>query len=244
MKYFTSISLLTGYGPIEKRESGWIDLGLEILDIPHLGEGYRRVGFNGVKEENLNNAPIMFRPRVTYYFKPRLGATVSYVPPIQVWDISPHMLSGALEWRILDTGKWSVGGRVYGQTGSVTGPFSCSNANVRAGGDFEGNPFGCVRVADDRVSMDYYGVEVSVAHHLSNLGGLTPFFAVGWNQMEMRTEIDSSLFYEIHRRTEIASGDTVSISGGARIPIGERWTLSFQAMYSPLDVIRQGKTEV
>jgi hypothetical protein len=241
MKYFTSISVLSGYGPLEKREAGWIDLGMEIMDIPHLGEGYRRVGFNGVKDENLNNAPFMFRPRVSYYFHPRLAVTVSYVPPIEVWGITPNILSGALEWRVLERGAWSLGARLYGQTGSVKGPFSCSEDNVLGGEDFERNPFGCNRVAKDRVSMDYFGAEFSVARRFAGIGGLTPFFSAGWNSMHMQTDLDSSLFFEPHRRTEIATDDTYSLVGGARIPVGDRWTVGLQVYYSPLDVLRLGK---
>ena len=56
MKYFTSLTLLTGYGPIASREEGWIDLGLEVVEFPFLSEEERKVGFNGEKVEDLNNA--------------------------------------------------------------------------------------------------------------------------------------------------------------------------------------------
>jgi len=241
MKYFTSISLLTGYGPLEKRESGWIDLGVEILDIPYLTEDYRRVGFGGFKEENLNNAPVMFRPRVTYYFSPKLAVTASYLPPIEVWNIRPSVLSGAVEWRILERGNWSLGARVYGQTGNVVGPFSCSEENVGAGEDFERNPFGCSIVAEDRVSMDYFGAELSIARRIDGLGGITPFFSAGLNSLDMRTEINSSLFFEPHNRVQIARDRSFSIAGGVRIPIRERISLGLQIFYSPLYVLRPGK---
>ncbi|HSO24479.1 MAG TPA: hypothetical protein VLT81_16370, partial [Chondromyces sp.] len=49
MKYFNSVSLLTGLGPPRTREPWSIELGLEAGLIPHLDEDQRRIGFGGAK---------------------------------------------------------------------------------------------------------------------------------------------------------------------------------------------------
>lgn len=244
MSYFSSALLLTGYGPQDAREKGWLDIGLEVVHIPYLDEDYRRVGFNGGKEENLNNAPVGFRPRLTYYFTPRVSLTASYTPPIELWDVKPNILNGSLNWRALERGPWSVGLRVVAQSGAATGPFTCDAETVAAGlGDFENNPFGCVEVSRDRVHMDYYGGEISTAYRIETMGGLTPFFSVSWNHLRSKFKVDSTLFGQPDRRVEKTEGNTVTYSGGFTFPVGEKLSFGLQAAYTPLDVRRPGKTE-
>ena len=65
MNYYSSISLLSGLGTPFSRDPGSIEIGAEIQWIPQLSKSMRRVGFNGIKEEDLNQAPIFARPRLT-----------------------------------------------------------------------------------------------------------------------------------------------------------------------------------
>lgn len=117
MKYFGSASLLSGYGPLLPRESGWVDLGLEILQIPFLGEEYRRVGFRGIKVEHLNNAPVLMRPRISYYLRDKISLIVSYLPPIELWDVKAHLFSGSLNVALWQKDSWQLGLRAYLRAG-------------------------------------------------------------------------------------------------------------------------------
>jgi hypothetical protein len=65
MKYFNSVSILTGLGPPRARETWSFEIGLELDTIPRLDEDQRRVGFGGLKVEDLNRLPVFFRPRLT-----------------------------------------------------------------------------------------------------------------------------------------------------------------------------------
>ncbi len=238
MKYFSSTSLLTGYGPIDKREKGWIDLGLEIVEIPFLNEEERRVGFDGAKVENLNNAPISLRPIISFYLSEKISLSASYTPPIELWDVKANIFSFSLNWRAYEKGPLAAGLRFYGQKGAATGAFTCTEDNVRAGDDFVGNPWGCAEVSRDRVHMDYYGAEGSISYRMEKLNGLTPYFSVGWNHMRTKFKLDSSLFGQPDRRLEKAEGNTVSYSGGFVYPVNDKLSFGFQVFYTPLDVIR------
>ncbi len=242
LKYFASASLLTGHGVASAHQPGTLLLEGEIIQVPFLGEEYRRVGFEGVKVENLNNAPIILRPRLTYYFTERLSATASYVPPVEFWDVTPNVLAGSLNWLVYPGKTLHWGVRFYGQIGSAEGPFTCSEEVVAAGDDFEVNPFGCSKVSQDTAFMDYYGAELSVAYPLKKLGGLTPYFGIGVNHMRLKFKIDSTLFGEPDRRTQRNSGNTVNFQGGVTLNIRPRIRLGIQAFYTPLDVVRQGNT--
>jgi len=238
MKYFTSVSLLTGYGPITPREKGWIDLGLEFVEIPFLSEDERRIGFDGVKEEDLNNAPVSIRPVISYYLAEKISLSASYTPPIELWGVKANIFSFSLNWRAFEKGPLALGLRFYGQIGAATGAFTCTEENVRAGDDFVENPFGCAEVSRDRVHMDYYGAEGSISYRLEKLNGLTPYFAVGWNHLRNKFKLDSSLFGEPDKRLEKAEDNSVSYSGGFVYPLSSKLSFGFQVFYTPLDVIR------
>src|SRR4029077_19162194 len=81
MNYFTSVSLLAGLGPPSRKKFGSIHLGVELGWIPMLSKSQSKVGFNGVKEEDLNKAPIFGRPRLTLGLPWDFAAVLSYVPP-------------------------------------------------------------------------------------------------------------------------------------------------------------------
>ena len=238
MKYFTSASLITGYGPIPSREAGWIDLQLEVVELPFLGEEYRRIGFNGTKVENLNNAPISIRPHFIYYLRNSLALSLSYVPPIELWDVKANLLAGTLNWSPINKGPLTVGLRIYGQIGTADGAFTCSGENVAAGYDFENNPYGCNKISRDRAHLDYLGVEISAAYRMDKLKGLRPFVAVGYNRMNLKFGINSTLFGEEDSRTQKNQGETVSFSGGFTIPLTSNLQFGLQLFYAPLDVRR------
>ena len=78
MKYFNSVSLLTGLGPPRVREPWSFEIGLELDTIPRLDEDQRRVGFGGAKVEDLNRLPAFFRPRLTIGLPAKWSLDVAY----------------------------------------------------------------------------------------------------------------------------------------------------------------------
>jgi len=238
LKYFASASLITGYGPLTSREAGWIDLQLEVVEIPFLGEEYRRVGFSGTKVENLNNAPISIRPHLIYYMREKLALSLSYVPPIELWDVKANLLAGSINWSPINKDPWTVGLRIYWQIGTADGAFTCTEENVAAGDDFEKNPFGCNKISRDRAHLDYLGVEISAAYRIDKLKGLRPFVAVGYNRMNLKFGLNSTLFGEPDIRTQRNQGETVTFIGGFTLPLTSKLRFGLQLFYAPLDVRR------
>jgi len=97
MKYFTSVSLLTGLGPPTAREPWSFAVGLELDTIPHLDEDQRRVGFGGAKVEDLNRLPVFFRPRLTIGLPAKISLDVAWVPPVEVEGVKSNLFAVALE---------------------------------------------------------------------------------------------------------------------------------------------------
>ena len=243
MKYFTSASILSSYSPPPKKDSGSLDLILEIVEVPELGDSYRRVGFNSTKLEDLNKAPILLRPVLNFYIKPSVSFTISYAPPIEAWDVTPNLLAGSLNWTVVDSSSWRLGLKLYGQVGSVEGDFTCPESVVAAGDDPILNPFGCDQVSSDTAHLDYYGIEASAAYHMEKLNGLTTFFAIEVTHLDNEFDINSRLFGEPDIRTQVSSGDTFNISGGMLYPVTDKIQFGVQVFYAPLDVIRFGKSQ-
>ena len=76
MNYYTSATLLAGFGPPRSRPLGSIEVGIEFDWLPSLSAEERLVGFNGTTELNTNKCPVFFRPRLTVGLPWRLALTV------------------------------------------------------------------------------------------------------------------------------------------------------------------------
>src|SRR5262245_50631822 len=66
LKYFTSVTMMSGLTPPEpldeQRKIGSFTLGLELGWLPALNPERALIGFGGHKQEDINKAPIFFRP--------------------------------------------------------------------------------------------------------------------------------------------------------------------------------------
>ena len=126
MKFFNSVSLLTGLGAPEERRKWSFEIGLELDTIPQLSEDQRRIGFNGAKVEDLNRLPAFFRPRLTIGLPARFSLDVAWVPPVKLQGLTTNLFAIGLERPFYTAGKLVLGGRIYGQIGKINGDFTCT----------------------------------------------------------------------------------------------------------------------
>lgn len=219
-----------------------MEIGAEAGSIPHLSKDERTVGFNGTKEEDLNHSPIFARPRVTIGLPWRAALTVSYVPPVRIAGLKPHLFAFALERPLYESDPVTVGLRFYGQVGKVTGPITCWDDVVKFPPGSPENPYGCEEESNDRAGQNYLGLEVSAAWRLEQLGGLTPWAAVAGNYLDTEAQVNA-LTYGFRDRSLLTSETwTFSASAGAGYPLSERMTFSLGLFYTPLSVERPTAT--
>ena len=102
-----------------------------------------RVGFGGLKEEDLNKTPLFVRPRLTVGLPADFSLTVAYVPPVRAFGVKSNLLAVALDRPLWRGERWTLGGRLYGQLGTAEGSFTCTAEDAAAGDDPRRNPFGC-----------------------------------------------------------------------------------------------------
>lgn len=238
MQYFTSVSLLAGLGTPYGREPGSIELGFELDWIPKLGKAEKRVGFNGLKEEDLNKAPIFARPRLTLGLPWKFALTLSYLPPISVFGVTPDLFAFALERPIYESTPWTIGVRAYGQVGTVEGAFTCPGDVAKFPPGSPQNPFGCEEKSSDIATQRYGGLELSTSYRLDRMRGLTPYFAVAGNYLDNKFRT-RALTFGIKDRTRLVNDTwTFSTSAGVTYPLTDRLNVSVGFFYSPLWVRR------
>lgn len=242
MNYFTSVTLLAGLSVPRSRTVGSIELGLELDSIPQLSAAERRVGFNGTKEEDLNQAPIFGRPRVTLGLPGRFALLLSYLPPVEIFGLKPNLFAFALERPLYESDPWTFGIRMYGQIGDVEGAFTCPEEVARLPPGSPKNPNGCEEESADRVTQHYAGLEFSGAYRIEHLGGLSPYFAVAGNFLDTRLRVDNVTFGVRDQRQLVAETWTFSLSAGVAYPLTKQCTLSVGLFYSPLWVTRPSAT--
>ena len=242
MNYFTSVTLLSGLSMPRSRAPGSIDIALELDRIPQLSESERRIGFDGRKEEDLNKAPVFGRPRVTIGLPWHSALIVSYIPPVKIYGLKPHIVTVALERPLLESGPWTLGARLYGQLGTVRGAFTCPDDVTAYPPGAPGNVYGCDTQSNDKAYQHYAGFELSGSYRIERLGGLTPYVTLGVNYLNTKVQVHAQVFGRADRNRLDADTNTASAGIGLIYALDERLTLSAGAFYSPLEVRRQPST--
>lgn len=242
MSYFSSVSLLAGLGTPHTRDPGSLEIGFEADWIPQLGKSLKRVGFNGIKEEDLNKAPIFLRPRLTLGLPWKFALTLSYLPPIEVFGVEPNLFAFALERPLYEHAPWTIGVRAYGQIGEIRGAFTCPSDVAKFPSGSPENPFGCEKKSNDIVTQRYGGLEFSGSYRIERLRGLTPYVAVAGNFLDHKFRVRARTFGFADRRRLLADAWTFSASAGVTYPLTEKLSVSVGLFYSPLWVTRPPDT--
>lgn len=239
MKYFNSVSILTGLGPPVAREQWTFSVGLELDTIPRLSEDQRRIGFGGFKVEDVNRLPALFRPRVTVGLPVKISLDVAWVPPVELRGVKSNLLAIGLERPVYAAGPWTLGIRVYGQLGKIEGDFTCSEDDASFPPGSPGNIWGCEAPSEDELTLNYVGAAFTGGYRLKK----TDFhWGLAANYMDMEFRVDAVTYGVIDHSLLLADGWTWSFNGGASWSLGGRYSLSAELFYSPLSVVRPPST--
>jgi len=238
MFYTTAVTLPVGLGTPSDREPGSIDAGIELGSIPSLSKSERTVGFNGTKEEDLNKSPVFARPRLSIGLPGHFSLVLAYVPPLRVYGLKPNLFAVILERPLLQYNAWRIGARLYAQTGTVEGDFTCSSSVANKPPGSPQNPFGCEGKSSDEATQRYAGFELSASYRFESLGGLSPYLSVSANYLDTRVRVNATTF-GVRDRTKLMADDwNHGISAGLSYPVNPRLDFSAGMFYSPLKVRR------
>ncbi len=235
MKYYASLALLTGFGVPEAMGAGRIDLGFEGGIVPQLSEEQRRVGFGGVKVEDLNRTPFFGRLRARIGISESASLELAYLPPLEIDGTKPHMFSFGVGRPFAVSDTWKIGVRGYGHFGSIDGDITCSTS------DLEGpNPYDCAAPSNDDLGQRAFGVEVTTGY--VSASRFRPYVGVAVNYLDLEFQVDA-MHSGVHDRTlQLTDGATVYLTGGATYAAGDKWRLTGELFYSWLSVVRPPET--
>lgn len=237
MKYYASVSLASGFGVPVEREPGSVDFAFEVGWIPSLEGDEARVGFRGTKQEDLDKAPVLARPRLTVGLPARFTLELGWVPPVEVFDAKPNLVTVALGRPLWVGRAWRAGARLHGQAGTIESDITCPDEVAARGlDDLDGNPFGCEEPSEDEVDLSYVGLELSAER--DGGGDWIPYGAVGVSSLDMEFQVDAVTrgFRDLSLLT--ASGTQWHAVTGLRWLGRPRTSFGVEVFYSPLRVER------
>jgi hypothetical protein len=240
MKYFNSVSLLTGLGAPEARRKWSFEIGLELDTIPQLSEDQRRIGFGGTKVEDLNRLPAFFRPRLTIGLPAKLSLDIAWVPPVELQGLTSNLFAVGLERPFYSAGPLVLGGRIYGQIGKIKGDLTCTEEDASYPPGPPNNVFGCEAPSEDELSLNYVGLAFTGGYRVKKT---TFHWGLAANYMDMEFQVNALTDGILDRSLLLADGWTWSVNGGASWKLSQRFSLAVELFYSPLSVTRPPSTE-
>lgn len=238
MNYLASVTLFSGLGAPRAREPWSVEAGAEVGWIPYFGLGERTVGFNGTKEEALNHSTVFARPRITVGLPWDTSLSLSYVPPLKIAGVRPHLFAFALERPLWEQESWRVGARFYGQLGGAKGAFTCSKELAGYTPGSVRNPYGCDEPSRDRARQNYLGLELAAAWRLPGTPALEPWVAIAGNYLDTEVRVKARTFGIPDRSVLDAETWTLSASVGVAWAVTGQLSASVGVFYSPLEVSR------
>jgi hypothetical protein len=235
MNYFTATSFMTGLGRTPALRPGQWAAAVELGHIPSLSDEQQRVGFSGSKSEDLNKSPVIGRLRGLLGLPGGWVAELGYTPPVEIDGARPRALVAAAIGRLLlERGDFSLSARLFGQHGSVSGDITCP-AELAGVEDGTINPYGCRAPSDDRLRLNYYGLELTPALRRGAWQWHASLAAV---RVETEVQVDA-LTYGVHDLSRLTAKDVLpTIVLGTSRDLGRRWRWGAEVLYVPLQVQR------
>lgn len=235
MNYVAASTFMTGFGATPVLAPGDWSVDAVLAYIPRLSEAQQRIGFNGTKVEDLNKTPVFGRARLMVGLPSGFVAEVGYTPSLQINSTRPRdLVAVAIGRRVFERGRFSVSARLFGQHGRVGGDITCP-ARLTGVSDRQQNPFGCQAPSDDRVALNYYGVELASAW---NAGAWQLHLGLGAVRSELSVQVDALTFDERDRSRLDARGVLPFATFGVSRDIAPHWNAGVEWLYVPLHVRR------
>ena len=127
MAYMSAASLNLSDSYIEPLEFGDVILSAEISTIPKLNSEQQKIGFGGLKYEDLNKSPIFGRGKLKMGFYWDTIFEFSLTPSLEIKGAKPKDLYGfALSKQLFKNDTLDLGVRVFKLSGYAVADVTCS----------------------------------------------------------------------------------------------------------------------
>jgi hypothetical protein len=235
IRYFAASTLMTAFGEAPALPAGRWNVAFDLGHIPRLNEAQQRVGFNGIKQEDLNKSPVFGRVRLMLGLPENFVAELGYTPPLSINGMQPRdLVAIAIGRRVFRRGRFTLSVRAFGQHGRAQGDVTCPG-RLAGVSDRQRNPFDCRAPSDDRVALNYYGAELTSGW---TAGSWHVHAGVGAARTELAVQVDALTFDVRDRSRLVARGALPFATIGGSRDLGAHWTVGAELMHVPLRVRR------
>jgi hypothetical protein len=238
MAYMSAASLNLSDSHIEPLEFGEIVISAELSTIPELNSEQQKIGFGGIKYEDLNKSPVFGRGKIKMGFYWDSIFEISLTPSVEIKGAKPKDLYGfSLSKELYKNDNLNLGFRVFSLSGYAIADVTCSAEVVNQPLYTPGNPSGCIETSKDRIDLGHHGLELIVKPHIKNQK-IKPWFSFSSTKIDPSVRIDAQL--ELTREIAFVEtkGTLRTFTAGVNYSITDKWALNLGTSYTPLDVIR------
>jgi hypothetical protein len=242
MNYVSASSFMTAFGETPALARWDWRIAAELNHVPELSESQQQVGFGGDKAEDLNKSPVFGRARLALGLPGGWVAELGYTPPLTINGTRTHDLFAlAFGRRLLERDAWTLSARAFGQHGSATGDITCPE-QVVGPFDPESNPFGCVAPSHDRIALNHYGADATLAW---GDGDWRWHATLGVVRTEPTVQVDALVFTVRDNSHLVARGVLPTVALGAGYALAPHWRASAELLHVRMDVRRDpgGRSE-
>lgn len=238
MSYMSAASLNLSDSFPTSMAFGEIVLTGELNNIPKLNREQQKIGFGGLKYEELNKSPVFGRGKLKIGFYWDSVLEVSYTPPLELKGAKPKNLWGiALSKQVINNDKLNLGLRYYNLSGKAVADVTCSQKTVNQPLYTAGNPSGCISTSKDKIDLGHQGFEIILASKNPVLN-FSPWVSFATTKIDSSVRIDAQL--ELSREIAYVSteGTLSTLNFGLNYPLSDKWVLNLGTSYTPLDANR------
>ena len=238
MSYMSAASLNLSDSFPASLDFGELVITGEISTIPKLNREQQKIGFGGLKYEDLNKSPLFGRGKLKIGFYWDSVLELSYTPPLEIKGAKPNNLWGiALAKPIISNDSLNLGIRYYRLSGNAVADVTCSENTVNQPLYTAGNPSGCISVSKDRIDLGHQGFEILLASNYIN-EKFKPYISLASTKIDSSVKIDAQL--ELSREIAFVqtSGTINTLNFGLNYKISDNWQFNLGTSYTPLDVNR------
>lgn len=217
-------------------EGRW-SLAVDLFELPHLDRRQRTVGFDGFKEENLNNSPVFGRLWIGALLPGAIGVHLGWTPPVRVQGAKPREMWSLLGQRRFDLRNWRFGIAAQAGRANVQGAFTCYDALIGSG------PGDCLERSNDSFRSRYHGLELGFAY-APERWLVVPELTWARHHINAETQVRASFPGFDDRALLVLSRHITSISLGVRFDLPGQLNGRLALSHTPLKVKRRDRDQV
>ena len=242
MAYMTAASLNLADSFPRELSFGELEISAEINSIPKLNSEQQKIGFGGLKYEDLNKSPVFGKGKIKMGFYYDSILEFSYTPSLEIKGAKPKDLYGfSLSKELISNENLNLGLRVFNLSGHAIADVTCSEQVVSQPLYTPGNPSGCISTSKDKIDLGHKGLEMIIMPNYNN-PKIEPWVSLAYSKIDPSVRIDAQL--ELTREIALVktNGSISTLNLGFNYALSDRWVLFLGTSYTPLDVVRPGPT--